>query len=377
MKKTMLLFFIAVSSVLWHCTAPNPGPSISSEPFGTLPDGTEVELFTLTNAGGMQAKITNYGGIITHLFVPDNTGELGDVVLGYDNLDDYVKQNPYFGAIIGRYGNRIAKGKFTLNGEDYTLAINNGENHLHGGLIGFDKVVWSAAASTTDNAAVLELQYSSADMEEGYPGKLDVLVTYSLTNDNELVMNYKAMTDKPTVCNLTNHSYFNLKDGGASSILDHVLQINAVHYTPVDEGLIPLGIFATVEDTPFDFLQPTAIGARIDQDDEQLKLGGGYDHNYVLNEPAWELRLACTVAEESTGRFMEVFTTEPGVQFYSGNFLDGSITGKNGAVYQQRHGFCLETQHFPDSPNQPNFPSVVLEPGDTYNTTTIYKFAVK
>ncbi len=377
MKKLTMVFLLVFSSVLmWQCTAPEAMPSISSEPFGTLANGTEVELFTLTNAGGMQAKITNYGGIITHLFVPDKNGDLGDVVLGYDNLDGYVKASPYFGAIIGRYGNRIAKGKFTVNGQEYSLAINNGENHLHGGIVGFDKVVWTAAPSTTENAAVLQLTYTSADMEEGYPGTLNVTVTYSLTNDNELVFDYKATTDKSTVCNLTNHSYFHLKDAGATPQLDHLLQINADYYTPVDAGLIPTGEVAPVEGTPFDFRQPTTIGARIDQEDEQLQFGGGYDHNYVLNGTAGELRLACTVTEESSGRVMQVLTTEPGVQFYSGNFLNGTITGKNGAVYEQRHGFCLETQHYPDSPNKPDFPSVLLEPGETYSTRTIYKFSV-
>jgi len=378
MKRTVLVVMIFFASLLlWQCTADKPAVSAERETFGTLPDGTEVSLYTLTNAGGMQVKITNYGGIITHLFVPDKEGQLDDVVLGYDNLEGYVTANPYFGAIIGRYGNRIAKARFTLDGREYELAANNGVNHLHGGLKGFDKVVWAATPYVEKDAAVLELTYVSADMEEGYPGKLDVTVNYSLTNADELIIEYIATTDKPTICNLTNHTYFNLKDGGVTPQLDHILQIDADQYTPVDAGLIPTGEFAAVEGTPFDFRQPTAIGARIDQQHEQISVGGGYDHNYVLNGESGELRLVCTVYEENSGRVMEVYTKEPGVQFYSGNFLDGSITGKNGAVYEKRHGFCLETQHYPDSPNQPNFPSVVLNPGETYDTMTIYKFLTK
>lgn len=375
-KVTMLLGWLVVCYSIWSCS-PKPQVSISSEAFGTLSDGVAVELFTLTNAHGVQAKIINYGGIITHLFVPDKDGNLGDVVLGYNELEKYEKNNPFFGAIVGRYGNRIANAQFSLDGETYMLAKNNGPNHLHGGVKGFDKVVWQATPYTEANSAVLELAYTSADMEEGYPGQLDVTVTYSITNDNELKIDYYATTSKPTVCNLTNHTYFNLKDAGASPILDHVMQIDADRYTPVDETLIPTGELAPVEGTPFDFREPTAIGARINEDHQQLKYGNGYDHNFVLNGDWGTVRNVCTVKEENSGRIMHVLTSEPGMQFYTGNFLDGSITGKNDTVYGFRHGFCLETQHFPNSPNEPDFPSVVLNPGETYETTTIYKFSVE
>ncbi|MBN1558634.1 galactose mutarotase [candidate division KSB1 bacterium] len=376
MKSYPVVLILVLSTALWRCTTSQPELSVTSEEFGALPDAV-VNLYTLTNANGMQVKISNYGGIITHLYAPDANGQLGDVVLGYDHLDGYLQASPYFGAIVGRYGNRIAGAAFTLNDETYALVQNNGPNHLHGGTKGFDKVVWAATPSTAEDRALLTLSYSSPDGEEGYPGTLDVTVTYALTNENELKIDYVATTDKPTVCNLTNHTYFNLKDGGASPILDHLVQIEAERYTPVDAGLIPTGELAPVEGTPFDFRQPTAIGARIDADHAQLRHGGGYDHNFVLNGAAGELRLVCTVEEETTGRVLQVYTTEPGVQFYTGNFLDGSITGKNGAVYHKRHGFCLETQHFPDSPNRPEFPPVVLQPGETYKTTTVYKFSVK
>ncbi|MBN1482109.1 galactose mutarotase [candidate division KSB1 bacterium] len=376
MKRVIIfVVLLALACMAWRCTPSPRGVSITSEPFGTLSNGAMVQLYTLTNANGMQAKITNYGGIITHLFVPDQDGVLGDVVLGYDNLDGYLASSPYFGAIIGRYGNRIANAQFELDGVTYSLAQNNGNHHLHGGLKGFDKVVWEARPSTQDDAAVLELTYTSPDMEEGYPGELAVTVTYSVTNKNELKIDYIATTNKPTICNLTNHTYFNLKDGGASPHLEHLLFIDADYYLPVDETLIPLGESAPVDGTPLDFRQSTAIGARINAEDEQVRNGLGYDHTFVLNGQAGELSLACTVTEESTGRVVQVYTKEPGVQFYSGNFLNGSITGKNGNVYHQRHGFCLETQHFPDSPNQPNFPSVLLYPGETYETTTIYQFS--
>jgi len=350
---------------------------IEKKLFGKTPEGMPVDLYTLTNANGMQVKITNYGGIITNIFVPDKNGLLGDVVLGYDNLDDYIKNNPYFGCIVGRYANRIAKGQFTIDSKTYTLAKNNGPNHLHGGIKGFDKVVWEAREIKGEDFVGLALKYLSRDGEEGYPGNLSVKVTYKLTNDNELRIDYQATTDKKTIVNLTNHSYFNLRDAGASSILDHVLMINADKFTPVDETLIPTGELRSVEGTPFDFRQPHQIGERINADDEQIKFGGGYDHNFVLNGQTGELRLAAKVFEPKTGRVLEVFTTEPGVQFYSGNFLDGTITGKYGTVYKHRHGFCLETQHYPDSPNHPDFPSVVLNPGEKYQTSTIFKFSVK
>jgi aldose 1-epimerase len=351
--------------------------NIDKQAFGKTTEGTSVNLYKLVNAHGLEAKITDYGGIVVSLMVPDRNGKLGDVVLGYNNLDGYLKKNPYFGCIIGRYGNRIGKGKFILNGMEYTLAQNNGENHLHGGIKGFDKVVWNAKEVKNDAGVGLELTYLSKDGEEGYPGNLSVIVTYTLTNNDELKIDYVATTDKDTVVNLTHHSYFNLAGAGVRDILRHELMLDADRFTPVAEGLIPTGELRSVKGTPMDFTQPTAIGARIDQEDEQLRLGKGYDHNWVLNSGGGSLALAARVEEPATGRVMEVYTTEPGVQFYTGNFLDGSITGKEGKVYQRRYGFCLETQHFPDSPNHPDFPSTVLKPGEKYMQTTIYKFSAK
>ena len=350
---------------------------IEKQSFGKTEDGRSVDLFTLTNASGMKVQITNYGGTVTSIVVPDKDGDMGDVVLGYDSLDGYLEKSPYFGCLIGRYGNRIAIGKFTLNGKNYTLATNNEPNHLHGGLKGFDKVVWAAKEIKGDEDVGLELTYLSKDGEEGYPGNLSVKVIFTLTNDNALRIDYEATTDQPTICNLTNHTYFNLKDAGASPILDHELMLDADYLTPVDETLIPMGELQPVAGTPFDFKTPTAIGARINADHEQIKFGLGYDHNFVLNGKAGELRLVGKLIESTTGRIMEIWTTEPGIQLYSGNFLDGTITGKNGTVYHYRHGLCLETQHYPDSPNQPNFPSTVLNPGEKYQTTTVYKFLVE
>lgn len=347
------------------------------ESFGNLPSGEEVQLYTLTNKNGMEARIMTYGGIIVSLKVPDRQGKLADVVLGFDNLDAYVKGHPYFGALVGRYGNRIGGGKFELEGQTYTLAQNNGPNHLHGGLEGFDKKVWKAETAESPDGPRLVLRYVSADGEEGYPGELSVKVTYTLTSDNSLRIDYEATTDKATVLNLTNHSYFNFKDGGASPILDHEMLLNADRFTPVDETLIPTGELPPVEGTPFDFRTPVAIGARIEADDEQISYGGGYDHNFVLNRQADGLSLAARVYEPTTGRVMEVLTTEPAVQFYTGNFLDGTLTGKGGAVYRKRAAFCLETQHYPDSPNWPEFPSTVLKPGETYQTTTVFKFSTR
>jgi len=350
---------------------------IEKHAFGKTGDGTPIELYTLTNANGLEAKITNYGGIVVSLLVPDRDGKPGDVVLGYETLEEYIENNPYFGTLVGRYGNRIARGKFTLEGIEYTLAQNDGENHLHGGLKGFDKVVWKADAVRSKNSVGLKLTYLSKDGEEGYPGNLSVTVVYTLTNDNELKIEYTAVTDKVTIVNLTHHGYFNLAGAGLGDILGHELMIKADRFTPVDKGLIPTGELRGVKGTPMDFTRAVAIGARIDQAAEQLVLGGGYDHNWVLNNGDGSLALAAKVYEPTTGRVMEVYTTEPGIQFYSGNFLDGSITGKGGKVYEYRYGFCLETQHFPDSPNKPDFPSTVLKPGETYTTTTIYTFSVK
>ncbi len=352
--------------------------SVKKESFGRMNDGRAVGLYILTNAHGAEAQITNYGGIIVSLKAPDRDGKLDDIVLGYDNLDSYVKNNsPHFGALIGRYGNRIARGRFKLDGVEYKLAVNNGVNHLHGGIKGFDSVLWTAKPIETKSGAALELTYTSRDGEEGYPGKLTTRVIYTLTNSNELKIDYSATTDKDTIVNLTNHAYFNLAGQGHGDILSHQLMINADRFTPVDDGLIPTGELRNVKGTPFDFTSMTAIGARINDADEQLKFGNGYDHNWVVNGQAGRLRRAAKVYEATTGRVMEVWSTEPGVQFYTGNFLDGTITGKGGKVYNQRYALCLETQHYPDSPNQPDFPSTVLKKGARYQTTTIYKFSTQ
>ncbi|MCJ8167002.1 galactose mutarotase [Pontibacter sp. E15-1] len=348
---------------------------IKKEAFGKTKEGEETTLYTLTNANGMQLKVTDYGATITSVLTPDKNGKLGDVALGFDSMDGYqsdayLKSGPYFGSAIGRYGNRIAKGRFTLNGQEYKLAQNNGENHLHGGTKGFDKVIWQAEPLADQNA--LRLTYVSPDGEEGYPGKLTTTVTYTLTDDNEIKIDYTATTDKATPVNLTNHSYFNLAAGEANDALDHVLTINADKYTVVDGSLIPTGEQRAVKGTVMDFNTPTAIGARV-KDVE----GGGYDHNYVLSNSDGTLKQAATVYEPTSGRMMEVLTTEPGIQFYSGNFLDGTIEGRGGKTYSKHYGFALETQHFPDSPNQKDFPSTILEPGQTYKSSTVYKFSVK
>jgi aldose 1-epimerase len=345
--------------------------------FGKTAEGQDVSLFTLQNASGMKAALTNYGATVTSLYVPDRNGNFDDVVLGFTSLDGYVKDNPYFGCIVGRYGNRIGKGKFTLDGVEYKLATNNGENHLHGGMKGFNKVAWSAEPVKQDSAVGVKFSYLSKDGEEGYPGNLSCAVTYWLTSNNELKIQYHATTDKATPVNLTHHGYFNLAGQGTGDILNHQMEIFADRFTPVDRGLITTGELRSVEGTPMDFRQPHAIGERIGNDDEQLKFGLGYDHNWVLNSSNGSLALAARVHEPTTGRVMEVWTTEPGLQFYSGNFLDGTLTGKDGRVYQHRHGLCLETQHFPDSPNKPDFPSTILQPGETYNTETVYRFLTK
>ena len=348
--------------------------SAKSRPFGKARNGDAVELYTLTNAKGMEAMIMTYGGIVTTLRVPDRNGKLDDVVLGFDSIDGYLGDPPapYFGALIGRYGNRIGKGRFTLNGTEYKLALNNGVNALHGGLQGFDKVVWKAKSQ---NPQSLELTSVSKDGEEGYPGNLTTIVTYTVTDNNELRIEYSATTDKDTVLNLTNHSYFNLSGQGEGDVLEHQMMINADKFTPVDATLIPTGELRSVDGTPFDFRQVKTIGERIDGSDEQLKFGGGYDHNYVLNVSGAAPEVAVRVTEPKSGRVMEVLTTQPGVQLYTGNKLDGKLRGKGGKVYQRRYGFCLETQHFPDSPNKPNFPSVVLKPGERFQSTTIYRFS--
>ena len=352
------------------------GGSVTKSSFGTLADGRGVDAYTLTNAGGLRVRVLTYGGIIQSLETPDSHGRLADVVLGFDSLDQYVKESPYFGAIVGRYANRIARGRFTLDGKAYTLAVNNGPNALHGGLRGFDKVVWDAAPFTRGDSVGVALTYVSADGEEGYPGTLRVTVTYTLTGENELVVDYDATTDQATPVNLSQHSYFDLSGGAAADVLGHVLWIGAARYTPVDSTLIPLGTLAPVAGTPFDFRTPTAIGARIGGDDPQLRIAGGYDHNFVLDRAAEGLMHAARVVEPSSGRTLDVYTDQPGLQFYSGNFLDGTLHGKDGRVYAHRGGFCLETQHFPDSPNHPAFPSTILRPGAAYRTRTVFRFGV-
>lgn len=344
-----------------------------------IEDFDSIKLYTLKNKRGMTVKITNFGAIVTSIVVPDRQGKWADVALGYQRVEDYINavDKPYFGAIVGRYGNRIAKGKFELNGRTYQLATNNGENHLHGGVIGFDKVVWDAEYDALNSA--VKLSYLAKDREEGYPGNLAVSVTYTLTEDNELVVDYLATTDKPTPVNLTQHTYFNLKGEGDGDILGHQLMLNAKQYTPVDAGLIPTGELADVAGTPFDFTNPKPIGRDIGQDHPQLKYGGGFDHNWVLDASTQSqgLTLAARVFEPTSGRVLEIHTTEPGIQFYCGNFLDGRLKGKSGRAYVHRGGFCLETQHFPDSPNQANFPSTILEPGERYSTKTVFRFTTR
>jgi aldose 1-epimerase len=368
---------LAAALIASAACSPDRRRDVETRSFGTTKEGTAVNLYTLTNAKSMKAAITNYGGIVVSLEVPDRNGKLGDVVLGFDTFDGYLGKHPFFGAIVGRYGNRIAKGRFALNGVEYTLATNDGANALHGGIRGFDKAVWEAKEFTEVRARGVALSYVSKDGEEGYPGNLQTTVRYTLTDDNELKIDYFATTDKATVLNLTNHSYFNLAGQGEGDVLGHEVTINADRFTVVDAGLIPTGELRFVKGTPFDFLSRTAIGARIDANDEQIKLGGGYDHNFVLNGRMGISRLAAEVFDAKTGRAMEVRTTEPGLQFYTGNFLDGSIKGKGGKVYNRRYGFCMETQHFPDSPNQHAFPTTVLKPGEQYTSQTIYRFTAR
>ena len=342
-------------------------------------DFDTIKLYTLKNSSGMTVKVTNYGAIITSLTAPDRDGNFSDVVLGYNRVEDYINavDKPYFGAIVGRYGNRIAAGEFTLDGETHTLLKNNGANHLHGGAIGFDKVVWTADFDPAE--PIISLSYLAKDQEEGYPGNLQLTVTYTLTNDNELIVDYHATTDKATPINVTQHSYFNLKGEGEGTILDHELMINADQFTPVDQGMIPTGDLVDVAGTPFDFTTAKPIGRDIDQENQQLNYGGGFDHNWILNrgDEKDTLTLAARVFEPTTGRVMEIHTTEPGIQFYCGNFLDGRLSGKSGKPYLHRGGFCLETQHYPDSPNQDNFPSTILRPGKEHRTRTIFKFTTK
>ena len=356
-------------------------PKMNVQPFGKNAEGQAVSVYTLTNQAGAEARILNYGGILVSLKMPDRTGKLADVILGFDNIEGYLQDKSYLGALVGRYGNRIAQGKFSLGAATYTLAKNNGANSLHGGDVGFNKKMWAARDVTGSGDPALELTYVSKAGEEGYPGTLSVKVVYTLTADNGLKIDYSATTDAETVVNLTNHAYFNLAGQGEGDVLQHEMKILADRYTSVNDALIPTGELALVKGTPFDFQTATPIGARINQDNQQLKYGHGYDHNWVLSghegKGSAEPSLAAEVYEPKSGRVLQVLTTEPGIQFYTGNFLDGTAHGKGGKVYNQRYAFCLETQHFPDSPNHPNFPSTVLKPGQQYHTTTIYKFSVK
>ena len=374
---TLITVGLGAACILGCAPMSQSNSSISKAAFGNTPEGVPVEIYTLRNAHGAEARIMTYGGIVQSLKMPDRQGKFDDIVLGYDNLQGYIDKTPYFGCLVGRYGNRIGGAKFTLEGQTYTLAANNGTNSLHGGLKGFDKVIWTGKALTTATGPALELTYLSKDGKEGFPGNLTVKAVYTLTDDNELRVEFAATTDKPTVCNLTHHSYFNLRGQGNGDILGHEVFINADKTTPVDGGLITTGEFAPVDGTPFDFRKATAIGARINDPDTVLQYGPGYDHNWVITKPAGELGLQARVYEPTSGRVMEVISDEPGLQFYAGNFLDGTITGKGGAVYQKRTGFCMEPQHYPDSPNQPNFPTVVLRPGQSYKNTISYKFSVK
>ena len=380
MKLTVVLLATIVAAACTDGASQQPGPaaeerSVTRAPFGTTPDGTAVDAYTLTNARGMEVRVITFGGIITSVRVPDRDGRLGDVALGFDALEPYLRNPPYFGAIIGRYGNRIARGRFTLDGQTYTLAVNNPPNHLHGGNRGFDKVVWSAEPFTRADAVGVVLSYTSADGEEGYPGTLTTQVTYTLSDTSELAFDYEATTSKPTPVTLTQHTYFNLAGDGHGDILGHVLTVRAGRMTAIDPTLIPTGI-VPVDGTPFDFRTPMRIGDRIDADHPQIANGQGYDHNFVLDSGGGALALAARVEEPTSGRVLEVSTTEPGMQFYSGNFLDGTLTGKTGQPYQRRTGFALETQHFPDSPNQPAFPNTILRPGETYRSKTVYAFKV-
>ena len=385
MKPNLIHLFVLVL-ILSACQESKPKTEVKEKQVSTFYNtnraefqkelnGKMVDLFLIRNNKGMEATITNYGARVVSLMAPDRNGQFADVVLGYNSFQDYLFGNePYFGATTGRYANRIGGAQFSLDGKTYTLARNNEANHLHGGIKGFNAAVWDA---TQIDDSGLELKYLSKHEEENYPGNLMVTVTYTLTDDNELVINYSATTDQKTIVNLTNHSYFNLAGEGHPSILDHELQLNANHFTPTDQGLIPTGEIASVEGTPLDFRQSTKIGARIDQDFEALKFGGGYDHNFVLNQSKAVISKAATVYEPTTGRVMEVFTTEPGLQLYTGNFLNGSEVGKSGKPYVHRSAFCLETQHFPDSPNKPDFPTTVLNPGDTYKSYCSYKFSAR
>ena len=372
------IYTLIISVFLVSCsTMKENSITIVENPYGSIKGGKEISSFSFKNRHGVEMEVINYGAIVTTLRVPDRKGKLADVVLGFDNIEQYVSDKSYFGAICGRVGNRIAEGNFNLGGKDYNLAKNDNGNHLHGGIKGFNKRVWDAEIIENDGSPGLKLFYLSKDGEEGYPGNLSISVIYSLTDQNELKIEYEATTDQLTVINPTHHGYFNLSGAGEGDILDHELWINADKFTPVRQGLIPTGELKNVRNTPMDFREATRIGKRINQEDKQLEIGLGYDHNWVLNDWYSSLRLAVTLYEPLSGRFMEVLTTEPGMQFYSGNFLDGSSKGKLGKQYHHRSALCLEADHFPDSVNQPSFPTVVLKPKDIYTQTTVYRFSTK
>ena len=375
-SKSLSLFLLLIPALLSFSCTKQDHYMVKKELFGTLQNGDEIYSYVLTNKNNMSAEIINYGATVVKLSAPDRNGKIEDIILGYDSLSSYVNGSSFFGGIVGRYGNRIAKGRFTLDGKEYQLPINNPPNSLHGGTIGFNKRVWKAKELSGDIPAV-EFTYLSPDGEEGYPGDLTISVTYSLTDENGLKIDYKATTDKPTILNPTNHCYFNLTGNPNNTILNHVLMINADKFTPVDSTLIPTGQLEDVANTPMDFRKPKTIGKDINDDFQQLKFAGGYDHNWVLNNYNGSVREVVTLYDSTSGRYMEVLTDQPGIQFYSGNFLNGKDRGKDGIYYKFRTGLCLECQHYPDSPNKDNFPSVVLRPGETYTQTTIYKFSVK
>lgn len=370
-----LMMILLIGTLIGVGAFSNAASKVEMEPWGEI-NGQPVYLYTLTNANGAQMKVTNYGARVTSLIIPNKNENMVDVVLGFDNLQAYLDNHTYFGAIVGRYGNRIKDGKFTLDGVEHTLGRNNIDNHLHGGFKGFDQRVWNAEAVKTNEGVSVRLNYLSKDGEEGYPGNLDVTVTYTLTDDNEFIFDIEATTDEPTIVNLTNHNYYNLA-GAKTDAMSHLLMIDADKFTPIHDEWIPTGELRSVEGTPMDFTQPTPVGERINEDYQQLENGHGYDHNYVLNSGGGQMALAGTVYEPMTGILMKVYTDQPGVQFYSGNFLDGSLVGKNGIIYEHRYAICLETQHFPDSPNHPNFPTAVLRPGQGYKTSTVFEFTTQ
>jgi aldose 1-epimerase len=374
----LFVLLLFVSAALAQEAAMAKGKlQVRQETFGKTADGKSVDLYTLTNSNGLEVRAMTYGGIIVSMRVPDRKGKLADIVLGHDDFDGYLVNPPYFGAIVGRYANRIANGTFTLDGVKYTLPKNDGQNTLHGGLIGFNKVIWEAKEFKNQKGVGVAFNYLSKDGEEGFPGNLKVKVSYTLTNENQLIIDYEATTDKATPLNLTQHTYFNLAGEGNGDILAHEVMLNADRFTPADKTLIPTGEIRPVKGTPLDFTTPTTIGARINDNYEQLVIGHGYDHNFVIKRKDNSLTLAARAREPNSGRVLEVFTTEPAVQLYSGNFLDGTLVGKQGHAYKKREGFCLETQHFPDSPNHPDFPSTILRPGTTFRSQTVFKFSAE